>query len=566
MVPLKLSVNNFLCYRDKVPTLDLNGVHVACLSGENGHGKSALMDAITWVLWGKARGKSQDDLIYFGQDDMWVELEFIAQGGHYLAIRRHSRGGTKRRHGSSDLQLQGYSANGFTPITGNTMRESQALLERVIGIDYDTFINSAFLLQGRADEFANRTPGERKEVLAKILGLSRYDRLQELAKQSASGCELKASTIESRIIDRTQEMEGRDQILVEFDEAITVLKSLNKRLQDSRKQTELLRRHVDDLQRYSVHKEDLERIINTAKHELKQLNRQAAILQDRIKNYEAVLVNKELVEGNYRRLQEFRKRQQVLSKALQRVNQLNNYKAPLIQKLSNDKTRLEEKCNSLTNIVETQLLPKVESIPDLKGRLHEVQENQSKLSCQQEKTLTDMRLRLQELDNNIGRYRALSKQLEQEGQELRSKLTLLDAGHSDIRCPLCETELGSKGCQNLITNYNMQIKEKRSQFAQSAQALQSAELGKDQLEVQLFKKEKTLNKALQQTHANVTSLKRELEECLKSEEMLREIGLDKERLEESLNKETYAQKERCLLGKLDDELESINFNSALPPM
>ena len=90
MVPLKLSLRNFLCYGEDLPPLDLEGVHLACLCGQNGHGKSALLDAMTWALWGKARGKSQDELVRFGQSEMMVELDFAA-GEEYLpgTIRRH---------------------------------------------------------------------------------------------------------------------------------------------------------------------------------------------------------------------------------------------------------------------------------------------------------------------------------------------------------------------------------------------------------------------------------------------------------------------------------------------
>ena len=68
MIPLKLSVKNFMCYRDDVPSLDLEGIHVACLCGDNGHGKSALLDSITWALWGKARASTQDELVHQGQE------------------------------------------------------------------------------------------------------------------------------------------------------------------------------------------------------------------------------------------------------------------------------------------------------------------------------------------------------------------------------------------------------------------------------------------------------------------------------------------------------------------
>ena len=64
MIPVKLKMRNFMCYRDNVPELDFTGIHLACLSGDNGNGKSAIIDAMTWVLWGKTRAGSDDDLIH----------------------------------------------------------------------------------------------------------------------------------------------------------------------------------------------------------------------------------------------------------------------------------------------------------------------------------------------------------------------------------------------------------------------------------------------------------------------------------------------------------------------
>ena len=54
---LELKLRNFMCYRDDAEVLDLTGVHLACLSGETGAGKSALLEAITWVRWGRARDR-----------------------------------------------------------------------------------------------------------------------------------------------------------------------------------------------------------------------------------------------------------------------------------------------------------------------------------------------------------------------------------------------------------------------------------------------------------------------------------------------------------------------------
>ena len=160
MIPLKLSVRNFLCYRENVPPLEFAGMHVACLCGNNGHGKSALLDAITWSVWGKARGRNQDELISYGADESRVELEFMTRDTQYRVIRSHSRGRSRGRPGATDLQLQILSEDNAQSVSGNTVRETQAKIEQLIGMDYDTFINSAFLMQGRADELTNKTPAD----------------------------------------------------------------------------------------------------------------------------------------------------------------------------------------------------------------------------------------------------------------------------------------------------------------------------------------------------------------------------------------------------------------------
>ena len=250
MVPLKLTVKNFLCYGEDVPPLDFEGIHVACLCGQNGHGKSALLDAITWALWGKARGRTQEELIRYGYSDMMVELEFMARDTHYRAARRHSVSGrARRRQGATDLQLQIYSGEGFHPITANSVRETQAKIEQITGMDYDTFINSAFLLQGRADEFTNKTAGERKEVLAKILGLDLYDRLQDKAKGLADEKRVAASIIESDLERMRIEVSGADGYQNELDTVKQDIDQVNGRLETGRQAMDALKLRTDDLRR-----------------------------------------------------------------------------------------------------------------------------------------------------------------------------------------------------------------------------------------------------------------------------------------------------------------------------
>ena len=161
MIPLKLSLSNFLCYRDGVPALDLSGIHVACLSGDNGHGKSALLDAMTWALWGKARASTEDELVHMGQTEAAVDFEFAVDGTRYRVLRKRKRAGTRKR-GESMLDFFVDEAGEWRVLTGASLSDTSQRIQETLKMDYDTFINSAYLAQGRADEFVRRTPGGRK--------------------------------------------------------------------------------------------------------------------------------------------------------------------------------------------------------------------------------------------------------------------------------------------------------------------------------------------------------------------------------------------------------------------
>ncbi|HCQ00137.1 MAG TPA: chromosome segregation protein SMC, partial [Candidatus Latescibacteria bacterium] len=97
MIPVRLSLKNFLSYGEEVPPLDFTPLHVVCLSGDNGHGKSALLDAMTWAIWGEARKaagdrKPDERLLRMGATDMAVEFEFDLEGDRYRILRQYRAG------------------------------------------------------------------------------------------------------------------------------------------------------------------------------------------------------------------------------------------------------------------------------------------------------------------------------------------------------------------------------------------------------------------------------------------------------------------------------------------
>lgn len=207
MVPMRLMLRNFLCYRQLANgdalTLDLSGVHVVCLSGENGAGKSSLLDAITWALWGEARS-SDDEMITQGESETMVDLVFALNNRQHRVIRRRSRGKTTRNGttaaGKSTLDFQILSDDGNWRAHGqNTLRETQDEINRVLRMSYRTFVNASFLLQGRADEFTRSTPAERKQVLAEILELNAFQELEQRARERSRSLQLQQHSLRGQI-------------------------------------------------------------------------------------------------------------------------------------------------------------------------------------------------------------------------------------------------------------------------------------------------------------------------------------------------------------------------------
>lgn len=280
MIPRKLALRNFMCYREDVPPLEFDGLGIACLSGENGAGKSALLDALTWALWGESRLKSDDDLIALGATEMEVELTFALDGQDYRIIRKRSKA---KRTGQSWLDFQVRSGDAWKSLTAASLRETQQTITSTLRMGYETFANSAFLRQGRADEFTRKEPSKRKQVLAEILGLDVYEQLEGGSKERAKSLDGQMKVVEGQIAElerlaseqefRAKEVESAERHVASVAEQLAeadmqlsaatarvqALEQLRQRSQDLRKRQDDIRRERDDL---AVAVERLRRAVN----------------------------------------------------------------------------------------------------------------------------------------------------------------------------------------------------------------------------------------------------------------------------------------------------------------
>jgi exonuclease SbcC len=346
MVPVRLELQNFLSYGTDAPALDFEQFDVACLSGGNGEGKSALLDAMTWAIWGEARKSSgkrkpDDELIRIGSRHMEVTFTFDLEETRYRITRSFSRSETGKTT-SSDLEFQLYDPDdaAYRPLTGGTQRDTQARIVETLGLDYDTFINSAFLLQGRSDEFTNKSPSQRKEILVSILNLSRYEALEgrardrwREAKQQQQRLEAEVERLQDAIADVPEWEERRSELASDLEtkqDRLRTLRAREKELTQSLANLEAKAREADSV---AAAIENLDDRISEQEAEL-------SALEERIADADDVLGDQEAIEAAYERYQALQEERDALDEERDRHRDLE-------KELEQTKAAVERRTNEL---------------------------------------------------------------------------------------------------------------------------------------------------------------------------------------------------------------------------
>ncbi len=552
VIPVSLRLRNFMCYREGLPPLEFD-FRLACLSGPNGAGKSAILDAITWALWGQARARSDDALIAQGTQEMEVEFEFLLEGTHYRVYRRRERGGP-RGAGKTRLELQVYGPLGWRTMSGESIRKTEQRIIELLRMDYNTFINSSFLLQGRADEFTLKTPAERKDILADILGLGYYDVLEQRARERLRAEERNLHTLSLSIAELERELARRK----ELEEALARAEEEAARQEQAFavRQQELaeLQGRLTSLEADARQAEEVRRRILRLEEEVAHLSERMAQTEGRLQEDRALMERAAEIEAGERRLRELRERNEALSQAAGRLLALSERQHALEQAIERARNSLVTEREVLRQSLR-EMAERLEELPAYDRRLEEIARELADL---REKEAQRKAL-LEEAQEQVAAVRTLKadcQRLREEMEALRQKLDML--GEEVTRCPLCQSPLSPESYAHIRSSYQAEGEQKRDLYRQKEAEIRRREERLTELRAQQEKLEQEL-KRVRLLEGQQTALERSRMELaqLAEERPARESRLQE--IERALEEAAYAPEERAALLAIQKEVAALDY-------
>lgn len=555
MIPLKLSLAGFLSYRDAVE-IDFTPFDLACISGPNGAGKSSLLDAITWALFGQAR-RRDDALINAFCDTAEVTLTFLYEDNVYRVQRIKPRGKTTLLE--FHIRQSGSGQDSWKPLTERTLRKTQTRLERTLRMDYETFTNAAFFLQGKADQFTQQRPGDRKRILGSILGLEVWEQFRGRASERRREVEKEIEVLDGRLQEIDAELAEEQERRANLNRLQDELARLSKARAAQERNLEAMRQIVARLQ-------EQHRLVSTLQRQLQAAEKSQAQRQVRLQErqqerqvYAEVLDQAAEIEAAYQAWQTARQELARWEEIAVRFREHEARRAEPLREIDKARADLEAELNVLLE-KQARLRAAQDQIPDLERQLEAARQTVAAFEAQlAEREILERQLA--EARDKKAAAAAENPRLKAEMDQIKERIDRLTAAEG-ATCPLCGQPLTAQDRQKLIAALQAQGTELGNRYRANKELLQSSAQLVADLEARV--------RALGQTAEQLRQQQREIDRLSgRLEELHSQItaweATDAPRLQKiqrRLEEQTFAPQARARLAEVDSELKAIGYDAA----
>ncbi|MFQ5616119.1 MAG: AAA family ATPase [Anaerolineales bacterium] len=582
MIPRTLTLSGFLSYRAPV-VIDFTPFDLACIAGANGAGKSSLLDAITWALFGQAR-KRDESLINIQSDAAQVTFEFEYENNLYRVQRTNRRGKStmlefqiaktsnqyaaagSQSERTDKLNTENRTLNTITwkPLTERRLRETQARIEETLRLDYDTFVNAAFFLQGKADQFTQQTPAKRKAILSNILGLEIWETYRKNAAERRKSVESEIANLDGRLHEISVE-------LAEEDARRARLKNLRSRLEDITQARVTQETALENMQKVVATLNEQRKLVDALARQLnattQRVNELTARRRERTRERDAfagMIARAAEIRAAHQAWQDARARLAEWDETAARFREHEQRRNEPLAVIREERARLETDRDSILK-QQINLNASLSERPGIQADLDRMQAAMAETQAQLEKRAaleTDLRTAIQQQAN----AKAENPRLRDAMNELKARIDQLEetGGVTTTRatCPLCGQSLLPEDRARLIEDLRSEGKEMGDRYRANAKLLKEANERVRNLKSKIANL-KSADTQRQKYTARIAHLAARIEQIENQKKEWEETQfplLAAVRI--ALAEEDFAHEAREALARIDAELKEIGYDAA----
>ncbi|GAA0273100.1 DNA double-strand break repair ATPase Rad50 [Halobacterium noricense] len=258
----RVSLRNFKCYEDADVRLD-RGVTV--IHGLNGSGKSSLLEACFFALYGaSALDKTLDEIVTIGAEEAEIDLWFTHAGNDYHVHRRVRNTGERASTPDCTLETPSGSIDGVTDV--------EEYVGDLLRMDAEAFVNCAYVRQGEVNKLINASPSTRQDMLDDLLQLGKLEDYRQRAGDARLGVEDVKSNVAGKLDQLDEQIEAK-----EAENPHDMLASLQSELADV---TEDIENYEDQRETARETLEDAESVLDAYEEKRAELDDVAETISD----------------------------------------------------------------------------------------------------------------------------------------------------------------------------------------------------------------------------------------------------------------------------------------------
>lgn len=582
MIINKLKLENFKSHKDT--QIDFNQ-GISLILGENGAGKSSILEAISYALFKDTTGKLDENIrkpqnTEDNINQMLVTLEFWHNGTLYQLKR-----GKKKSKNIAELR---YKENDKFHMQSNGDRNVTQDIKKILEMDPKSFLNAVYIRQGEITELIDKTASERKEFITKLLNIDNLEVAWEEIKKIINIYEEQKNINEGKLSQYNTIIENKEELSKNIEENTENIKKVEnikteleqqlKQLEeDVKKQEEAKNKHdyiLNDInqkeklittldeQKMSIINEiekihESEKNVKKLEKEIKPLSklREMKELKTQIDSYEKDLkeINKNITkiketqqkikttEQEYKEYHNLKEKEEELENKLKELEEIDKENTIILTKIDNKKEEKDKLFNSINKTAN--------NANKLFNKTFKGPEDIQKI-VNEEKTKNDNSIKI--IEKNI--HENEKKISSYETSKINTQKSLEELQNTKDKCPICQSEITHEKHEELSKKY-------KNEIISSENRIEELEYANKQQEEKLIElndlKEKIKNiniDLLKKQNEDFNNVNKELKELKKS---IPEIEKNKEEIN---HKKQEINENQNTLDKLKNAYDTHQFN------